>query len=329
MEEPNDYYTGNRADRTRNGRFRPAARGSYQRGIIVGDDGVLVIDSLRVPSFARDLIRDVRHITDKPIQYLVDTHSHWDHSWGNEEFPEALSSDTKTATRDGGRRVEQAVARESGELRRPLVRRGRAGDDYASQSHVRDEHEALLRRQGAASQVLGQGAQRHSRTPAGRRYRLLRGRRAGRRGPIPGDCYPRRVARHRRPAGRAANRAIVSGHGPVGEHSALAEARDFIYDLFGALMARSKKAETHGTRHRRQSPPSLPVTESGGASIAWRETLPEVYGKLANSRRTALALDAEQLPNAGLLRQPLRGCAERIVGEGWKPALRGCLLSRE
>ena len=37
-------------------------------GIIVGDKGVLVIDSLRVPSFARDLIQDVRHITSKPIQ---------------------------------------------------------------------------------------------------------------------------------------------------------------------------------------------------------------------------------------------------------------------
>ena len=63
--------------------------GLTNAGIIVGDDGVLVIDSLRVPSFARDLIQDVRHITSKPIQYLIDTHSHWDHTWGNEEFPEA------------------------------------------------------------------------------------------------------------------------------------------------------------------------------------------------------------------------------------------------
>ena len=59
-------------------------------GIIVGDDSVLIIDSLRVPSFARDLIEDVRHITNKPIKYVVDTHSHWDHAWGNEEFQEAV-----------------------------------------------------------------------------------------------------------------------------------------------------------------------------------------------------------------------------------------------
>ena len=63
--------------------------GLTNAGIIVGDAGVLVIDSLRVPSFARDLIRDVRHITEKPVQYVINTHAHWDHSWGNEEFPEA------------------------------------------------------------------------------------------------------------------------------------------------------------------------------------------------------------------------------------------------
>jgi glyoxylase-like metal-dependent hydrolase (beta-lactamase superfamily II) len=62
--------------------------GLTNAGIIVGDDGVLVIDSLRVPSFARDLIADVRRLSDKPIRYVIDTHSHFDHSWGNEEFPE-------------------------------------------------------------------------------------------------------------------------------------------------------------------------------------------------------------------------------------------------
>ncbi|MBM4410826.1 MAG: MBL fold metallo-hydrolase [Chloroflexi bacterium] len=74
------------------------ARGVYARlhdgltnaGIIVGDDSVLVIDSLRVPSFARELRADVRRITDKPVRYLVDTHGHWDHAFGNEEFTDAI-----------------------------------------------------------------------------------------------------------------------------------------------------------------------------------------------------------------------------------------------
>ena len=58
-------------------------------GIIIGDEGVMIIDSLRMPSFARDLKDDVKLITDKPIKYVLDTHAHWDHSWGNEEFPDS------------------------------------------------------------------------------------------------------------------------------------------------------------------------------------------------------------------------------------------------
>ena len=65
--------------------------GLTNAGIIIGDDSVLVIDSLRVPSFARDLIQDVKTITEKPIGFVIDTHSHWDHSWGNEEFPDATN----------------------------------------------------------------------------------------------------------------------------------------------------------------------------------------------------------------------------------------------
>ena len=63
--------------------------GLTNAGIIIGDDSVMVIDSLRVPSFARDLISDIKYISDKPIKFVIDTHAHWDHSWGNEEFPEA------------------------------------------------------------------------------------------------------------------------------------------------------------------------------------------------------------------------------------------------
>ena len=63
--------------------------GLTNAGIIIGDDSVMVIDSLRVPSFARDLISDIKYISDKPIKFVIDTHAHWDHAWGNEEFPEA------------------------------------------------------------------------------------------------------------------------------------------------------------------------------------------------------------------------------------------------
>lgn len=72
------------------GVFARLHEGLTNAGVIVSDEGVLVIDSLRVPSFARDLINDVRHLTPKPVRYVIDTHSHWDHSWGNSEFSDAL-----------------------------------------------------------------------------------------------------------------------------------------------------------------------------------------------------------------------------------------------
>jgi glyoxylase-like metal-dependent hydrolase (beta-lactamase superfamily II) len=72
------------------GVFARLHEGLTNAGIILGDEGVLVIDSLRVPSFARDLIADVRRLTDRPVRYVIDTHSHWDHAWGNEEFPHSV-----------------------------------------------------------------------------------------------------------------------------------------------------------------------------------------------------------------------------------------------
>lgn len=73
-----------------NGIYARIVEGLTNSGIIVGNSEILVIDSLRVPSHARDLIKDVKSISNKPIKYLIDTHSHWDHSWGNEEFIDTI-----------------------------------------------------------------------------------------------------------------------------------------------------------------------------------------------------------------------------------------------
>ena len=52
-------------------------------GVIVGDDGVLVVDSDYLPSRARADIALIRTVTDKPVKYLVNTHWHGDHTHGN------------------------------------------------------------------------------------------------------------------------------------------------------------------------------------------------------------------------------------------------------
>jgi glyoxylase-like metal-dependent hydrolase (beta-lactamase superfamily II) len=75
------------------------AEGVYRRryaaldlnvGLVLGEDGVLIVDTRGSHVQARELIDDVRRITDLPIKWVVDTHWHWDHTFGNAMFPDAL-----------------------------------------------------------------------------------------------------------------------------------------------------------------------------------------------------------------------------------------------
>jgi cyclase len=62
------------------------ANGATNAGFIVGDEGVVVIDSLMTPTLAGKLHAAVRNVTPKPIRYLVNTHYHGDHVFGNQYF---------------------------------------------------------------------------------------------------------------------------------------------------------------------------------------------------------------------------------------------------
>lgn len=55
-------------------------------GIIIGKDGIVVVDTLISAKEAQRFINDIRKISDKPIKYVVNTHYHLDHAFGNAEF---------------------------------------------------------------------------------------------------------------------------------------------------------------------------------------------------------------------------------------------------
>jgi len=55
-------------------------------GIVVGKNGILVVDTLISSKKARKFLEDIRAFSDKPIKYVVNTHSHLDHCFGNAEF---------------------------------------------------------------------------------------------------------------------------------------------------------------------------------------------------------------------------------------------------
>jgi glyoxylase-like metal-dependent hydrolase (beta-lactamase superfamily II) len=52
------------------------AEGDPNTGVIVGDDGVMVIDAQATPLMAREVIRRIRGVTSKPIKHVVLTHYH-------------------------------------------------------------------------------------------------------------------------------------------------------------------------------------------------------------------------------------------------------------
>jgi glyoxylase-like metal-dependent hydrolase (beta-lactamase superfamily II) len=55
-------------------------------GFVVGRDGVLVIDTRYTPVLANELLEAIRSVTKAPIKYVVNTHYHPDHAWGNMVF---------------------------------------------------------------------------------------------------------------------------------------------------------------------------------------------------------------------------------------------------
>lgn len=60
-------------------------------GLFIGDDGVMVIDSKMDRESVDQTLAEIRKLTDKPIRFLVNTHSDGDHVNGNPYFPESVT----------------------------------------------------------------------------------------------------------------------------------------------------------------------------------------------------------------------------------------------
>ena len=58
------------------GAYAYTAEGDPNTGIIIGDDGVMVIDTQATPHMAEKVMARIREITDKPVKYVLLSHYH-------------------------------------------------------------------------------------------------------------------------------------------------------------------------------------------------------------------------------------------------------------
>lgn len=58
------------------GAYAYTAEGDPNTGIIIGDNGVMVIDTQATPHMAQDVMRRIREITDKPVKFVLLSHYH-------------------------------------------------------------------------------------------------------------------------------------------------------------------------------------------------------------------------------------------------------------
>nr|WP_202885661.1 MBL fold metallo-hydrolase [Kribbella sandramycini] len=60
-------------------------------GLVVGSDGALVVDTRATTEEAEQLREHIRELTDLPVRWIVNTHSHFDHVNGNSVFTGATA----------------------------------------------------------------------------------------------------------------------------------------------------------------------------------------------------------------------------------------------
>ncbi len=60
-------------------------------GVIIGKDGVIVIDAKQTPESGRGLLAEVAKLTTKPMTHVILTHSNLDHVDGLASFPKGLT----------------------------------------------------------------------------------------------------------------------------------------------------------------------------------------------------------------------------------------------
>src|SRR3984893_9003514 len=60
-------------------------------GVVIGKDGVIVIDAKQTPESGKAVMAEVATLTPKPVTHVILTHSNFDHTDGLPGFPKGLT----------------------------------------------------------------------------------------------------------------------------------------------------------------------------------------------------------------------------------------------
>ncbi|MCZ8186433.1 MAG: MBL fold metallo-hydrolase [Beijerinckiaceae bacterium] len=98
------------------GLYAFTAEGDPNTGIIIGDDGVLIVDAQATPAMAQAVIDRVRSVTDKPITHVLLSHYHAVRVLGASAYRDAKMILASDATRDliverGAQDMESEIGR--------------------------------------------------------------------------------------------------------------------------------------------------------------------------------------------------------------------------
>lgn len=93
-------------------------------GVVIGAEGAVVIDTRTSQRRADELLGDLRALTHLPIAFIVNTHMHYDHTFGNARFsPAPTWGHVRCAARmrEEGEATRQRVMRQIPELAEELA----------------------------------------------------------------------------------------------------------------------------------------------------------------------------------------------------------------
>ena len=81
----------------------PGAGGNS--AVLVHEQGVLLVDT-KVPNNGQALLEVIKKVTDKPVTHIINTHTHFDHTGSNSEFPATVEVVTHENTKANMERMD-------------------------------------------------------------------------------------------------------------------------------------------------------------------------------------------------------------------------------